>query len=331
MSGNIIVPGNLEALADRIRDRLQRHVRDMVAIGADLIAAKDKLGHRNFGPWLEREFRLTARSAQLYMRAAEWAEGKSGIISHLPPYAIHLLSAPTTPEPIRKEVVEAIRAGSDVDFQEVGERIRHKRAVLLETRRKEERKRARLLGKSPEYQKRLAREMEREEAAHQRQVQERHRLIDEAKSILQKLPAADLTRLQAISSKLRWVYLDEVVEGLESETEPAAPEPIEEVVEGTQPELVEPVLASTPSPSSPTSDIDELRAWAQTIGLDRLAKHVAAVPGFEGKAPMAQIEAFLAGKLGSYHLRGALETVRADLSDYLTGATGAILDEGESR
>jgi ParB-like chromosome segregation protein Spo0J len=77
------------------------------------------------------------------------------------------------------------------------------------------------------------------------------------------------------------------------------------------PEPVEIRATATASP-------DELRAWAKTIDLDRLTKHVEAT-GLRGCR--SKLEAFLGGKHGSYHLHQAIETVRADLSDY----------EGESR
>jgi hypothetical protein len=59
--------------------------------------------------------------------------------------------------------------------------------------------------------------------------------------------------------------------------------------------------------------ITELREWAATVGLDRLTKHVEAT-GLRGSR--TQLESFLAGKDGSYHLRHALAQVRADPSDY---------------
>jgi hypothetical protein len=208
---NIAPYDELQAVADRIRDRLQRHVSDMVAIGADLRVAKEMLGHGHFGDWLEREFSLTVRSAQLYMRAAEWAEGKSEIISHLPPVALRLLSAPSTPEPIQAEVVEAIRSGTDVDFQEVERRIKEERWTARLAKKQARRREARLRGKSPEYQKRLEREIAREKAAAEQRAQEYERIIDEARSILHKLPTEDLDRLQELSAK-RFIYLRDLLD-----------------------------------------------------------------------------------------------------------------------
>jgi hypothetical protein len=237
-SGDIIAPGEeLAAIADRIRDRLRRQVKDIVAIGADLIVVKAMLGHGTFGDWLKREFRLSVRSAQLYMTAAKWAEDKSEIISHLPLEALRLLSAPTTPAAIQEEVVEAIRAGTDVDFKHVGERIRDQRATILDARRKEERKQARLRGKSPEYQRKLERQMAREEAEREGRALDHELRVEEARSILRRLPSADLDRLREIVAAERWLSLKELVERLE----PAPEAEVEvEVIEAERVEVAMP-------------------------------------------------------------------------------------------
>jgi hypothetical protein len=76
-------------------------------------------------------------------------------------------------------------------------------------------------------------------------------------------------------------------------------------------------VAAPEAPEAEQDPIDELRSWAKTMDLDRLAKHVEAA-GFSKKAgdPVVKIQAFLDGKSGSYHLRQSLETVRADLAGY---------------
>jgi hypothetical protein len=45
------------------------------------------------------------------MRAAEWAEGKHEIVSHLEPTAIYLLTAPSTPDAVRQEVLSRLEEG----------------------------------------------------------------------------------------------------------------------------------------------------------------------------------------------------------------------------
>lgn len=67
----------LHEIAERIRARIRRTAMDIIETGQDLIQAKQALGHGKFGEWIEAEFNMSLRTAQNYMRAAEWAEGKS--------------------------------------------------------------------------------------------------------------------------------------------------------------------------------------------------------------------------------------------------------------
>jgi hypothetical protein len=319
-SGDIIAPGEeLAAIADRIRDRMRRQVKDIVAIGADLIVVKAMLGHGTFGDWLKREFRLSVRSAQLYMTAAKWAEDKSEIISHLPLEALRMLSAPTTPEPIRDEVVEAIRAGVDVDFKSVGVRIRDERAAIVEAQRQEERKRARLQGKSPEYQRKLERQMAREAAERQQTIDTAVRLRDEARAILQKLPAEDLNRLREIGA-VQWLSLKELVEGLESARDDAADRLAaefgvsrEQIIEdGHFAAKVDAVAATDPEAAralragDPVEDVDD-EPHPDAPVLDQLqaliAKGTTDAATFANKADVAYpaLVKFLEGKTISYH------------------------------
>ena len=87
----------------RIKDRL---IKDIIETGRDLLEVKSKLQHGQFEPWLSTEFNMTTRTAQKYMRAAEYFADKSELGSHLTPSTIYLLSAPSTPQAIQEKVVE---------------------------------------------------------------------------------------------------------------------------------------------------------------------------------------------------------------------------------
>jgi hypothetical protein len=278
---------------------------------------------------------MSVRSAQYFMQVARWSEGKSAIIAHLPPEAIRLLSAPTTPAAIQEEVVEAIRAGADVDFKHVGERIRDERATILDARQKEERKQARLQGKSPEYQKRLARQMAREDAERKRRAHDRERRVEEARSILRKLPSEDLDRLREIVATERWLYLSELVEGLKPLDEVAdclaaefgvSREQI--IADGKFAERVDAVAASEGAEAARAlragdtalldddadgaADDGDLLAWAKTVAGDELAAMVVRVPGYAKLSdPAEKIGRFLEGKPVTYHLRDAMRAVRS--------------------
>jgi hypothetical protein len=340
---------DLAAVAERIRARLQRHVKDMVAIGADLLVVKAKLPHGEFGSWLDREFGLGVRTAQLYMRAAEWAEGKSEIISQIPPPAIRLLSAPTTPEPIQNEVVEAIRAGAAVNYREVEEQIREHRANAAQAKREQLRKEARLRGKSPEYQKQLERQMAREAAKNRREAEERERLVAEARVIIQRLSAEDLGRLRAISDAVRWIYLSELVEGLLN-----APADVQIEVTPEPPDEPTPVETDAPAPTGLTPGTTQWEAaqdaWEQIAArarprdpkptaapeppeedlrgkLERALDHLQmSRERFAGHArqharPQANltegaISKFVTGGHVSYHVRDAIQAALDELADY---------------
>ena len=115
------VAAELVAAAARIQSRLTRQVRDIIEIGHDLIEAKSKLQHGQFESWLNLSFNMTVRSAQRFIRAAEWAEGKNDTVSHLGAKSIYLLSAPSTPESAQRQVLDDLEAGKPVNHREVCE------------------------------------------------------------------------------------------------------------------------------------------------------------------------------------------------------------------
>ncbi len=112
------------AVAQRVR---AAHVRTMQAIlemGRELSSLKSRLGHGRFGRWLAAEFGAVARTAQNYMLAAERFGDNSEIISLLPPATVYALAAPSTPEPVRAEVVRRLSQGERLNPAEVGALVR---------------------------------------------------------------------------------------------------------------------------------------------------------------------------------------------------------------
>ncbi len=102
------VATEVEAATGRIKDRLSRLVPDIIETGRDLQDVKSKLQHGQFEAWLNTSFNMTARTAQKYMRAAEWMADKSELGSHLTPNTVYLLSAKSTPEGVHEQVVERL-------------------------------------------------------------------------------------------------------------------------------------------------------------------------------------------------------------------------------
>ncbi len=101
----------LEAVTARIKDRLTRQVSDIIETGRDLIEVKSKLQHGQFEAWLNLSFNMTMRTAQKYMRAAEWMADKSELGSYLTPTTVYMLSAKSTPEGVHEQVVERLEKG----------------------------------------------------------------------------------------------------------------------------------------------------------------------------------------------------------------------------
>lgn len=74
----------LQGQADRIRPQCASSI---IQIGKALAEAKRHLSLGRFFQWVECE----VGTAQAYMRAANWASGKSATVAHLPPSALYLL------------------------------------------------------------------------------------------------------------------------------------------------------------------------------------------------------------------------------------------------
>jgi len=115
------------AVADRIRGRLRSACLDT---GRDLIGMKDRLGHGHFGAWLKAEFDITERSAENYMNAFKFLEGKSETVSYLPPSVVYKLAAPSAPAAVVAEVVAAAEAGMMPAPKEIKRRLAD--AILAE-------------------------------------------------------------------------------------------------------------------------------------------------------------------------------------------------------
>jgi signal recognition particle subunit SRP54 len=75
-----------------------------IRIGELLTTVKAQCKHGEWLPWVQANLPFSERTAQNYMRAAEWCEGKSETVSHLPASTVYLLAAPSTSEKIKTEV-----------------------------------------------------------------------------------------------------------------------------------------------------------------------------------------------------------------------------------
>lgn len=92
-------------------------------IGHDLIAIKSRMDHGTFGNWIAAELGITLRTAENYMNAAKFVEGKSESVSLLPPSAIYALAAPSAPTDIVQEVLAAVDAGTLIPVSEIRQKL----------------------------------------------------------------------------------------------------------------------------------------------------------------------------------------------------------------
>jgi len=110
----------VKAATMRIKARLKRSVADIVEIGKELTIIKNRLPHGQFLPWITAEFEMSKDSAQNFMSV--WDRfGKNGIVPNLKPTVLYELSAPSTPDSVIEQAVEAADRGDVVTVAEVKE------------------------------------------------------------------------------------------------------------------------------------------------------------------------------------------------------------------
>jgi hypothetical protein len=113
----------LRAHATRIRANIRSTTAAILAIGVDLIAAKQRLDHGQFSAWVEAECGFAVRSAERYIAAAKLAEGKNDTVSLLPPATVYALAAKSTPPEVIEAVISRVEAGEVLSNTVVKEMI----------------------------------------------------------------------------------------------------------------------------------------------------------------------------------------------------------------
>lgn len=102
-----------------IQDRMGRAAQSILEIGERLTVVKEHLAHGQFARWLDGEFEWSEDTAQRMMRAAEFVKNRNLRDLKIAPSALYMLAAPSTPEPVREEVIKAARAGRKITHAEV--------------------------------------------------------------------------------------------------------------------------------------------------------------------------------------------------------------------
>lgn len=98
---------------EEIKVLVRRSAQDIIDIGNKLIDVKARLGHGNFGPWLESEFGWTWKTATRFMDVAAKFDKLSNL-ENFGASALYLLAAPSTPEPARVEAIERAQSGEAI-------------------------------------------------------------------------------------------------------------------------------------------------------------------------------------------------------------------------
>lgn len=103
--GDLVEREPLDELAARVRRNLRSTARDIISIGTDLLLPKELLPYGQFGPWLEREFRLSERTAQRFIAVAARFGAKPDTVAGLEPTTLYELAASSTPDDVVERVV----------------------------------------------------------------------------------------------------------------------------------------------------------------------------------------------------------------------------------
>jgi myosin heavy subunit len=110
----------VKSATERIKLRMKRTAEDIIEIGKDLIAIKEKLPHGQFLPWIATEFEMEERTARRFMSVAERFP-EIGHFDRFKPATLYELAAPSTPDQVVEQVIEKAQNGETVTVKDVKE------------------------------------------------------------------------------------------------------------------------------------------------------------------------------------------------------------------
>jgi chromosome segregation ATPase len=123
----------VKGAAMRIKVRMARTAEDIVEIGRDLLAAKERVGHGNWLAWLDAEFGMSSDTAQRFINVADKLGDQIPQIAEFTPSALYELAAPST----NGEVVDVA-----LDQAEQGNPPTHKKIKELKRQLQEQKEKA---------------------------------------------------------------------------------------------------------------------------------------------------------------------------------------------
>ena len=109
----------LRAEASRIRKMVNSTTAAIIEIVRALIGVKQSLEHGQFGEWVQAECGFGLRTAENYIRASQFAEGKTKCVSFLNPATVYRLAAKSAPPAIVQAVLDRASNGEIIADAEV--------------------------------------------------------------------------------------------------------------------------------------------------------------------------------------------------------------------
>ena len=107
----------LRQITANVKNSTRRQLAAVVENGEGLLRAKEIAGHGNFLPWLAAEFFWSERTARMYMRVAEFFQGKTATFADLDlTTATALIKAPTE---VRGEIMARAAVGEAIPRAEI--------------------------------------------------------------------------------------------------------------------------------------------------------------------------------------------------------------------
>jgi hypothetical protein len=158
----------LRAQASHIRGFVKTHTAAVIEAGLDLIAVKQTLPGQ-FGQWVTAECGFSLATAENFMRAAKFAEGRIATVTILMPATVYKLARKSTPIEIVNAVMDRAMQGEVVperDVKDALEEVRHQRR---EAEAKKNRKQVRARTQKKWDAERAVAEKERQRVAAERE------------------------------------------------------------------------------------------------------------------------------------------------------------------
>jgi len=109
----------LDELTNSLKEKLVETIKNMVSIGEDFNTIKDLLGHGEFMPYVETHFDMSYRTALRFMHVSQALGPYMDVVGHLSQRALYLLSGPSISNDIRQKVIERLRDGEDLTYNDI--------------------------------------------------------------------------------------------------------------------------------------------------------------------------------------------------------------------